>query len=97
MTFLAFLLRNWGHLQLAFAVTSLLMLSYFIVIPESPRWLMDNGKFDQADKILRDIAKTNHFTIVEAEYKVSQQMDDWRLVTSTAVQFMLLGDILLLS
>ena len=49
---LAYTLRDWRDLQLAFTLTSLLPLS-FTVLQESPRWLLAKGKHQQAAAVLR--------------------------------------------
>lgn len=50
-------------MQLAFSGISLLTISYFFVIPESPRWLMERGKFEEAEVVLRKIAKYNGINV----------------------------------
>ena len=59
MTLLAWLLRSWSSLQLSFAVGSLALVSYVFLIPESPRWLLNQGKSDQAEVVFRKIARIN--------------------------------------
>ena len=49
---LAYLLRDWRDLQLAFTLTSLLPLS-FMALQESPLWLLAKGKHQQAAAVLR--------------------------------------------
>lgn len=57
--FLAYLIRDWQHLQLALSVPELLFLVCVGFVPESPRWLADKGRFSEAEVILERIAKTN--------------------------------------
>lgn len=63
---LAKLIPNWRILQ--FVVTlpyiPLLILTYFF-IPESPRWLVNQGRSDEAEKVMRKIAKENEMTLRE--------------------------------
>ena len=53
----AYFIRDWQPLQLAISIPSLLLLSYYWFIPESPRWLLSvnryNGKggFSTLDKL----------------------------------------------
>ncbi|KAL0880249.1 hypothetical protein ABMA27_002706 [Loxostege sticticalis] len=51
--------RDFSVFQLAISVPGVILLSYFIVIPESPRWLIAVRRTDQAIDILERIAKTN--------------------------------------
>ncbi|XP_045471944.1 carcinine transporter isoform X2 [Harmonia axyridis] len=55
----AYLIRDWRHLTLATSVPFILYYFYWFVLPESPRWLLAKGRFDEALKILEDLAKTN--------------------------------------
>ncbi|XP_033739709.1 organic cation transporter protein-like [Pecten maximus] len=60
---LAYFVRDWRTLQLIISIPCILLLSYTIIIPESPRWLMLVGRRKQAMKILRKIAKVNGTTL----------------------------------
>lgn len=56
---LAFLFRHWQHLQLAITLPSIILLSYWWIVPESPRWLLAFGKQRAACKILQKAANIN--------------------------------------
>jgi OCT family organic cation transporter-like MFS transporter 4/5 len=51
MVLLAFLTREWTYLQLSFAVTSLGLATIYFLVPESPRWLLEKGRYDQVPMI----------------------------------------------
>ena len=51
--------RDWHHLQLAFAIGSLSLVSYFFIIPESPRWLASKNRVQEAQELLWLLAKKN--------------------------------------
>ena len=52
MTLLAFTLRSWTSLELSFSLISLLLAFYYFV-PESPRWMVKNGRGKEAREGLR--------------------------------------------
>lgn len=56
---LAFLFRHWRHLQIAITLPSVILLSYWYIVPESPRWLLAFGKQRAACKILQKGANIN--------------------------------------
>ncbi|CAD1469722.1 unnamed protein product, partial [Heterotrigona itama] len=56
---LAFLFRHWRHLQIAITLPSVILLSYWWIVPESPRWLLAFGKQRAACKILQKGANIN--------------------------------------
>ena len=56
---------NWRHhaaligivLQLIFSVPLVLLYSAYWVFPESSRWLLANGRVEEAEDIVREIAR----------------------------------------
>lgn len=50
-------LRDWSTFQLAISLPSVLFLSYYFLLPESPRWLLTAGKAEEAAKIMEVAAK----------------------------------------
>ncbi|XP_046553875.1 organic cation transporter protein-like [Haliotis rubra] len=55
----AYLIRDWHTLELAMAVPVGIFLVYWWVIPESPRWLMNEFRDDEAEVIIRRAADVN--------------------------------------
>ncbi|XP_014204218.1 organic cation transporter protein-like [Copidosoma floridanum] len=56
---LAYWFRHWQHLQIAMTLPSIVLLGYWWVVPESPRWLIAMGKQRAACKVIRKAAKIN--------------------------------------
>ncbi|XP_073941904.1 carcinine transporter isoform X1 [Choristoneura fumiferana] len=54
-----YLLRDWRSLALATSVPFLFYYFYWFVLPESPRWLLMRGRFEEANDILKTIARIN--------------------------------------
>lgn len=59
----AYFIREWKTLQLAISVPCVLLCTYYWFIPESPRWLIAEGRCEEALKILKAGAKTNKRTL----------------------------------
>lgn len=55
----AYFIRDWQQLQFALSIPSIILLSYFWLIPESPRWLFTIGKLDESVNVLEKAAKIN--------------------------------------
>ncbi|KIH69079.1 transporter, major facilitator family protein [Ancylostoma duodenale] len=56
---------NYQHLLLLITLPGAIFLSYWWLVPESPRWLVSQRRFEEADKILRRAAKINGVTLPE--------------------------------
>lgn len=56
---ITYLIRNWVYLSLATSVPFLLYFLYWFVLPESPRWLLTKGRFEEASRILEQLARVN--------------------------------------
>ncbi|XP_035685150.1 organic cation transporter protein-like [Branchiostoma floridae] len=77
---LAYFLRDWWSLQLALAVMSAPLLSYwwyvYTLLSESPRWLLSNNRTEQAKINIQKAAKFNKVTIPDDVYeKVTKPKD----------------------
>ncbi|KAL0112549.1 hypothetical protein PUN28_012100 [Cardiocondyla obscurior] len=56
---LAFWFRHWQQLQIAITLPSIVLLSYWWIVPESPRWLLAMGKQKEACEILQKGGEMN--------------------------------------
>lgn len=56
----AYFIRDWHRLQFALSIPSIVLISYYWLIPESPRWLFTVGKVDKSVKILEKAARWNN-------------------------------------
>ncbi|XP_005098247.1 organic cation transporter protein [Aplysia californica] len=55
----AYGLRDWRYLQAALSAPTVLFLSYWWLLPESPRWLINKGKLKEAEIVIKKAAKGN--------------------------------------
>jgi MFS family permease len=56
---IAFFLRDWRYYQVAISMPAIILISYYWVLPESPRWLLTTGKKEKAIKVLEKAAHYN--------------------------------------
>lgn len=54
---IAYFIREWRDLQLVTSVPSVIVVVYYWLLPESPRWLITVGRKKEAVDILTHIAK----------------------------------------
>ncbi|XP_063902776.1 organic cation transporter protein-like [Zophobas morio] len=55
----SYFLRDWRYFQLAISLPSVVLISYYWILPESPRWLLTVGKKEKAIKLLEKAAHRN--------------------------------------
>ncbi|XP_064214230.1 organic cation transporter protein-like isoform X1 [Tribolium castaneum] len=55
----AYFLRDWHHFHIAICVPGILLLSYYWLLPESPRWLLAVGRKSDAIEVLQLAARRN--------------------------------------
>ncbi|CAF3355901.1 unnamed protein product [Rotaria sp. Silwood1] len=52
-------IRTWRALTGAISIFTVPFIFFYFILPESPRWLVSQGRFDEAEKVLRYIAAKN--------------------------------------
>lgn len=55
----AYYLRDWHELQFALSIPSIVLISYYWLVPESPRWLFTVGRVDESAAVLEQAAAFN--------------------------------------
>ncbi|XP_059568833.1 organic cation/carnitine transporter 2 [Alligator mississippiensis] len=71
----AYFIRDWRTLLLALTLPGLLCIPLWWVIPESPRWLISQGRFQEAEMILRKAAKINRITAPDVIFDPMEMQD----------------------
>lgn len=54
---IAYFVREWRHLQLITSIPWIITISFYWLLPESPRWLITVGQNEEAIRVLTFIAK----------------------------------------
>ncbi|XP_054273085.1 organic cation transporter protein-like isoform X2 [Macrosteles quadrilineatus] len=60
MVGIAYFVRDWRHFQLVTSLPSALIITFLWLVPESPRWLLAVGRYDEAMVVLRKAAAVNN-------------------------------------
>ncbi|XP_053604363.1 organic cation transporter protein-like [Plodia interpunctella] len=69
---IAYFVRDWRNLQLVTSVPWLMVIVYYWLIPESPRWMITVGKRKEAITLLEFIAKKNNRPTENIEHIVDE-------------------------
>ncbi|CAB1429886.1 unnamed protein product [Pleuronectes platessa] len=68
----AYFIRGWRMLLVASAIPGLLLVPTWWLIPESPRWLLQKGRVDEAELVIRNAAKRNRVAVPEVLFKAGE-------------------------
>ncbi|MEE6479371.1 hypothetical protein FKM82_012233 [Ascaphus truei] len=71
----AYFIRDWRMLLVALTVPGLFCIPLWWVIPESPRWLISQGRFEEAETIIRKAAKKNGITPPDIIFNITELQD----------------------
>ncbi|XP_006872985.1 PREDICTED: solute carrier family 22 member 5 [Chrysochloris asiatica] len=71
----AYFIRTWRMLLLALTVPGLLCAALWWFIPESPRWLISQGRYKEAEGIIRKAAKINRIVVTSAIFDPTELQD----------------------
>lgn len=69
LALVSYLINDWFYVQLVAMIAALVLVIGYWVLPESPRWLMANKKFDRAHKLIMEAVERNEKDKDEAELK----------------------------
>ncbi|XP_072120593.1 organic cation/carnitine transporter 2-like isoform X1 [Mobula birostris] len=62
LPFVAYFIREWRTLMMTLTLCCLLYIPLWWFIPESPRWLLSKGRVEEAESVIRLMAKKNGVT-----------------------------------
>ncbi|KAM9737184.1 solute carrier family 22 member 13-like [Menidia menidia] len=71
----AYVIRDWRHLQLAISAPGVLLVFYIWVLPQSARWLLANDRREEAIALLRKAALVNGRVLPPAA-----QVEKWEIL-----------------
>ncbi|XP_037785956.1 carcinine transporter-like [Penaeus monodon] len=83
----AYLVRNWVHLCLVTSLPFFTYVVYWWYLPESPRWLLAQGRLHEASTILNKMAEVNKTELPESfMHKLKDRMIAQQALSSNSSQ-----------
>lgn len=74
LALIGYLIRDWRYFQLTISLPSLILISYYWILPESPRWLLAVGKSEQAIQVMEKAAHHNRLPTASIKSDVNSYM-----------------------
>ncbi|GBO30074.1 hypothetical protein AVEN_96585-1, partial [Araneus ventricosus] len=71
MPLIAWLIPDWFWLHLIFTLPWVSLLCAFWILPETPRWLLTNGKFIELEELLLYAAEKNGKDMKKAKLEIN--------------------------
>uniref|UniRef100_A0A3Q2ZVA9 Solute carrier family 22 member 4-like n=1 Tax=Kryptolebias marmoratus TaxID=37003 RepID=A0A3Q2ZVA9_KRYMA len=71
----AYVVRSWRHLSLMMATPGLACIPLWWMIPESPRWLVSRGRWQEADLVLRSAALENRVEAPQVIFPTTEKTE----------------------
>lgn len=62
---LAWAIPYWRNLTLVIFIPQVVLISYYWILPESVRWYLSKGKFEESEALLKKMAQVNGTTLSE--------------------------------
>nr|XP_046154040.1 solute carrier family 22 member 4-like [Oncorhynchus gorbuscha] len=75
MPAVAYFIRDWRWLLVPMTGSGIIYFPLWWFIPESPRWLLSQGRVEEAEAILRDAARRNRVTAPEVIFTPAEVED----------------------
>ncbi|KAJ8978569.1 hypothetical protein NQ317_012093 [Molorchus minor] len=67
LSIIVWVIRNWRWMSLTTTVPFFILFLHWWTLPESPRWLLAQGRYKEAEKILHKMARING-KVIEKDY-----------------------------
>ncbi|XP_073348149.1 organic cation/carnitine transporter 2-like [Pagrus major] len=71
----AYFIRGWRMLLVASAIPGLIYIPMWWVLPESPRWLLQKGRVEEAELVIRNAAKRNRVPVPEVIFRAGECLE----------------------
>ncbi|KAL4233278.1 hypothetical protein ACF0H5_007962 [Mactra antiquata] len=84
--------KDWFKIQLYTSIPGVILVSFWWIIPESPRWLLTKGRVTEAIEIINKMAKWNGTTppdrLLDLKHEENEEESSWIILFTTRKQLL---------